>query len=115
MSRARQYYSLITAEIVFQAGEDTTLFTVRTNGVLADDLPEITAKLIGKAQQIAQHQFHKRMDGRDNIKVIDVVILALSPLGHMTADEFQDAPKGDRSPRKALDKHLAQDDPFVSI
>jgi hypothetical protein len=110
------YYSLITAEIQFNLPGDPTVHAGRLNGVMADALPEITAKLIGKAQQIVQLQFHKRMEGLDP-KVLDVVLLGLTPLGRMTESEFQGTPKGEPVSDKVLPqpKHLNQDDPFSSI
>lgn len=109
------YYSLITAEIQFNLPNDPTVHTGRLNGVLADIHPEITAKLIGKAQQIVQLQFHKRMDGQDPT-VLDVVLLNLTPLGRMTESEFQGtAPKEDKlKPQPLVLKHLSLDDPFTS-
>lgn len=110
------YYSLITAEITFQLPENPEIFTQRLNGVLADAHPEITAKLIGKAQQIAQLQFRKRMDD-SAIEILDVVILYLAPLGRMTESEFQGtAPKEDKlKPQPLVLKHLSLDDPFTSV
>lgn len=109
------YYALITAEIVFQQPDDPTIYTQRLNGVLADPQPEITAKLLGKAQQIAQLQFRKRMDDTA-IEILDVVILGLTVLGYMTEAMFQGTPKADKVSDLVLPqpKHLKQDDPFVS-
>jgi hypothetical protein len=114
MSKAPQYYTLITAEILFQQSDDPEIYTARINGVLADPQPEITAKLIGKAQQIAQHQLDKRNQNGQDLKIIDVVILNLTALGRMTDEEFQGTSIKDAGPMATL-KHLMQDDPFTSI
>jgi hypothetical protein len=109
------HYTLISAEITFQLPEDPEIYTQRLNGVLADALPEITAKLIGKAQQIVQLQFRKRMDN-SAIEILDVVILNLTALGRMTELEFQGTSKNDKVGDKVVvqPKHLKQDDPFTS-
>jgi hypothetical protein len=115
MSKGPFYYTLITAEIVFQLPEDPMIYTAHVNGVLSDKHPEITARLIGKAQQIAQLQFHKQLEVQQltdqEPKVLTVVILNLAPLGRMTEAEFQGIPQGD----KPVVVPASLDDPFNSI
>lgn len=127
MSKAPAYYTLITAEILFTLAsqdpfqidppeEEPAIRTTKINGVLSDPNPEITAALIGKAQQIVQLQFHKRMQG-EKPQVLDVVLLSLSPLGYMTEDQFQDTSKAAKVSDLVLPqpKHLSPDDPFSSF
>lgn len=94
----KRHYTLVTGEIVFlspdpnKPGEFEGPYAVRINTIITDDLPLITEKLIGEAQQSLQIQF---FNGRDpNLQVQDVVILNLSPLGRMSKEEFHKVPQG---------------------
>lgn len=87
----RFHFHMIAAEIVFRNKNDEVVNALRINGVLADSNREIPVRLLGKAQQIVQLQFHQRMQD-ENIEVLDVVLMNFMYLGHMTTEEFNQTP-----------------------
>lgn len=117
----RQHHTLITAEIVFRhkADEAGNVHAIRANGVMASTSKEITAFLIGKAQQIVQMNFHTRMQGEAaEVEILDVVIINLSYLGLMTTEEFKAVPEGAKLQEKPRPQPPANDtegNPFVSV
>jgi hypothetical protein len=89
----RQSYILVAGEIVFQMNEDEPPNAIRLNTVVTSRDGRVSVQHIGRAQQALQLQFFKRM-GDPNLKVLDVVILAITPLGEFTPEEFNAAPSG---------------------
>lgn len=101
----KYHHHMIVAEIVFMPKADSVVNSLRVNGVLVDPEKDIPIRLLGKAQQIVQLQFHNRMEGQD-IQVLDVVLMNFMYLGHMTEAEFQKVPEGvalkEKTPKPAL-------------
>lgn len=90
---SKNHYHMIAGEIVFREGDSEIVNAVRVNGVIVDPGRELPARLLGKAQQILQLNFHQRMQN-ENIQVLDVVLMNLMYLGHMTQSQFQKQPEG---------------------
>lgn len=89
---ARHHY-LITGEIVFKARDMETVNGMRANGILLTENTNIGVAAIGKAQQVIQMNFFQKMNDPTLI-VIDVIILGMTYLGHMTEEEFKRVPPG---------------------
>lgn len=89
----KNHYHMIAGEIVFQDPSSELPVAIRANGVLIDPGKEIPIRLLGKAQQILQINFHQKMEGVE-VKVLDVVLINFMYLGHMTAEQFQKVPEG---------------------
>lgn len=87
------HYHLIHGEIVFKHKDHDQIHSTRVNGVLVDLERNIPIRLLGKAQQILQLNFHQRMQD-ESIQVLDVILADFSYLGLMTQEEFQAAPEG---------------------
>lgn len=91
----KKHHYLITAEIIFQPKDQEMINAVRVNGVILIDDQNLTAAVLGKAQQIVQVNFHGRMqEESQNLTVVDVVLFGLTYLGHMTQEEFSKPPAG---------------------
>lgn len=89
----RQHYHLVAGEIVFRMTEDDPPSALRLNSVIISDDGRIPVRLLSRAQQSLQMQFHKRFEGLPP-KVLDVVVVGLFPLGLFTKEEFNAAPEG---------------------
>jgi hypothetical protein len=89
----RQTYYMVTGEVVFRAKDDENLRMLRINAVVMSKDGRFAVAQIARAQQALQLQFLNRMQDAD-LEVLDVVILALMPLGEFTAEEFNAAPEG---------------------
>lgn len=100
----KQHYFLISGRVIFQAGENTGDVTL--NGIVVNDTRNFPARLIGKAQQVLQVLFFKKIDPTGT-NVIDVPINSVSYLGHMTEKEFHAAPEG-----MTLQEKVSTADPF---
>lgn len=88
----RKHYYLVAGELVLQQDDDTPA-QARLNTVTATDYQRFATADIAKAQQALQMLFHRRMgEHAGTVKVIDVVLLSVSYLGHMTEAEFQKMP-----------------------
>lgn len=87
------HHHLIHGEIVFQHKDFDQIHSTRVNGVLVDPERNIPVRLLGKAQQILQLNFHQRMQD-ESIQVLDVILADFSYLGLMTQEEFQAVPEG---------------------
>lgn len=87
------HHHLIHGEIVFKHKDYDQIHSTRVNGILVDTQQNIPARLLGKAQQILQLNFHQRMQD-ESIQVLDVILADFSYLGLMTQEEFQAAPQG---------------------
>lgn len=96
----KHHHHLITGEIVFKYPEHENIHSVRVNGVLIDLERDIPVRLLGKAQQILQLNFHQRMQD-EKIQVLDVVLSNISYLGHFTQAEFHAVPEGTKLKEKA--------------
>lgn len=90
----KKHHFMIAGQLYFSDQEQPDrIQSMMLNGVLIIDTKEITSASIGKAQQILQLHFRKRMDGMP-ANVLDVVILQFSYLGHMSNAEFAAPPAG---------------------
>lgn len=87
------HFHMIAGEIVFREKGEEQVNAIRVNGVLIDPGRDIPARLLGKAQQILQLNFHQRM-GSDSIEVLDVVLMNFMYLGYMTQEQFSKMPEG---------------------
>ena len=110
---ALQEFILVTGEIVFRQKDDTeNINAIRCNGVMVQETRNIGIYAMGKAQQILQANFLKKMEGT-NIVILDVVLYNFEFLGRMTTEEFQRQPEGlkiqERTPPQgdALDQAIA--------
>jgi hypothetical protein len=106
----KHHHHLITGEIVF-TGNNDEVNAIRVNGVLIDPEISIPTRLLGKAQQILQLNFHQKMQD-DKIKVLDVILLNFTYLGHMTQEEFHKDPEGMKRQEK---KESAENKPDLSV
>lgn len=88
------HHHLIVGEIVFvhQDNPDQPS-AIRLNGVLMDKSRDLPVRLLGKAQQILQLNFHNRTQD-EKVKVVDVTLMGFSYLGEFTQEEFQATPEG---------------------
>lgn len=96
MQKAKQkgialHHYLIAAELVFRNRGEDAIMSIRMNGVLMTDKQKLPAKSLGKAQQIVQQNFHNKMQD-PNIEILDVVLLNMPYLGHMTQEEYEAQP-----------------------
>ena len=87
------HHHLIHGEIVFKHKDYDQIHSTRVNGILVDAQQNISIRLLGKAQQILQLNFHQHMQD-ESIQVLDVILADFSYLGLMTQQEFQTAPEG---------------------
>jgi hypothetical protein len=100
-SSDRKFFFMVAAQIVFSVKldeanpENVAMNAVSLNGVVTHSEDKVPAKLLGKAQQVVQLQFAKKMgDDMPKINVVDVVILNIMNLGYMTDEEFSATPDG---------------------
>lgn len=89
----KMHYHMICGEIIFKDASSEIPSAVRCNGVLVDPEKNIPVRLLGKAQQILQLQFHQKMDGLV-VTVVDVVLMNFMYLGFMTEEQFRKTPEG---------------------
>lgn len=105
----KHHHHLIVGEIVFKQKDHDNIHSVRVNGVLIDPGRDVPVRLLGKAQQILQLNFHQRMQ-EENIEVLDVVLTNFIYLGHFTQAEFHQVPEGTKLQEKtdgaAPERHL---------
>jgi len=91
---ALEHYFMVTGQIVFRAPdaeEDTAPNSILVNAVITSPDGRIAVQQLGRAQQALQLQFFKKM-GEAQLTVLDVVIMALMPLGVFTAAAFHAVP-----------------------
>ena len=102
------HHHLIVGEIVFvhQDNPDQPS-AIRLNGVLMDKSRDLPVRLLGKAQQILQLNFHNRTQD-DKVKVVDVTLMGFSYLGEFTQEEFQAAPEGTKLQERPAAKNEDQ-------
>lgn len=87
MNQKKQFFFLFCAEIVFQIKDAPGLSSYRMNTVVTSNQNTLHAAQIGKAQQILQMEFIKRMND-PTLEIRDVIILTINPLGLQTTEEF---------------------------
>lgn len=94
-SQKANEYLLITGELTFIDPENENAMpnSVRSNGIMVLDERKLSHYALGKAQQVLQANFHKKM-GEVQVTVVDVVLLNFEWLGRMTQGEFEKLPPG---------------------
>lgn len=91
----QKHHYLIAAEIVFKHKDQEEISAIRINGVLIQDEKNLPTRSLGRAQQVAQMNFHNQMGAEMvHLQVIDVALISLSYLGLMAQEEFQRHPPG---------------------
>lgn len=95
----KQHYHLVTGSVIYQEAEDQPFQSITLNGIVRDDEKEIPTRLLGRAQQILQINFMKKIDSTQH-KVVDVILLNFAYLGHMTEEVFQAPPAGTKLQEK---------------
>ena len=115
--QSKKHYHLIVAEIIFTANEQDVPNAVRINGVLVGDDKDLPSAQLGKAQQIAQMNFHQRMgEEMANVRIVDVVLYNFVYLGHMTQEEFAKPPAGMKvQERKDPELAVVSDEPVPDL
>lgn len=95
MSSEKKHYTMVVGTIVLQeTPESESLNTLNLNAVVNSERLEFTQQSIGKAQQALQIQFRRQHPQMAQAKVVDVILLNLVYLGHMTAEDFSAVPEG---------------------
>ena len=91
-----KYHHLIAGQILLTEGNNPNLNSVPLNGVITTKEPLIGVHDIGRAQQMLQMLFFKKLPESvvPTINVVDVVILSLTNLGYMTDERFLQKPDG---------------------
>ena len=106
-----QEYILIVGEIVFhEKDKPKTINAIRANGVMVSDTGNLGVYAMGKAQQVLQANFFKKI-GTPDVNVVDVVLMNFVKLGRMTADEFQKMPEGLKFQERVADTGVTANDP----
>lgn len=91
----RKFYYLIAGEMTFYVGDEPTdVASVKGNAIVISSDGRFAVPQIGMAQQALQHSFHKRKDSDIDVHIVDVVILAIIPLGLFTSAEFNKQAEG---------------------
>lgn len=93
------HHHLIVGEIAFRERNREEIAALRINGIMMDPERDLPVRLLGKAQQILQLNFHQRM-GDQNLEVLDVVLMNFVYLGQMTQEEFHKTPEGTKLQEK---------------
>jgi hypothetical protein len=83
----KKYYYLVSGEVMFADEKQEGIGTTKLNTTIVSDNPHVDVRQIGRAQQALQMHFFQRIE-RVDVTVVDVFLLAISPLGHMTEEEF---------------------------
>lgn len=84
----RMYFTLVTAQVVFVANGDVQMVTRSTFG--NSPSPNIPARMLLQIQNTIVHQVatETNRSGNKFDKALDVIVLSIAPLGHMTQEEF---------------------------
>lgn len=92
----KTHFYLVAGEIVYKhPSQPDAIGYIRLNSVLQMDRNLIRHRELGKAQQMLQLHFHNRMND-PTFEVVDVFLVGLSYMGHMTEAEFQLPPEGEQ-------------------
>ncbi len=87
------HHFLLVGEIVFREPNSEQINALRVNGILIAPEKALPVRQIGKAQQVLQLNFFKRMQIPD-LQVVDVVLVNIIHLGEFTQEEFHQPPEG---------------------
>lgn len=109
----KQHYFLVAGQVIFHTKEGEP-GQVLLNAIVTNDTRNFPVQLIGKAQQALQLHFFKKAE--PTCTVLDVPILNITHLGHMTEREFHASPEGMTLQEKKVDDPFAEGDkPAVSV
>lgn len=86
-SEKRHYY-LFTGELIINDPNSDQLQCIRLNAVNPCKQLQINAAALGLAQTAMQKQFYERQPADTQAQVLEVLIINISYLGHMTNEEF---------------------------
>lgn len=90
-----EHYYLVTGNIVFTVGEDTTNpISAGSNAVVTSVDGRLSVVHLARTQQALQAQFHQKIGSELKIEVIDVVIMGMISLGVFTKEQFNRLPEG---------------------
>jgi hypothetical protein len=90
----RSHYFLFAGKIIFVAEGEDDIGSAEVNSVVMSDDGNLPIALLGRAQQTLQMQFHEQANDPTKLKIINVVITAIMPLGKFTPSEFNALPPG---------------------
>ena len=111
----QKHHYLIAAEIVFKHQEQEQVTAVRVNGVLIQDELGLPQRSLGKAQQIVQLNFMRRMaEEAPFLTVLDVVLMNFVHMGQFTQAEFSKPPEGMKLAEAATAEPVADLDTAVA-
>lgn len=102
---ARKHYHLVAGQVLFKNKEDE-VGSITLNAIVTSDSSKVPVRMIGRAQQALQMNFHKRMED-PSLTIFDVVVLGLTHCGHMTDREWNKAPDGTQL------QEISGDSPFT--
>ncbi|MFA7188476.1 MAG: hypothetical protein WC117_00140 [Sphaerochaetaceae bacterium] len=87
------HYHLVYGTVTFfeEGKEDQGVGTTSLNTIITTEVPLITTKDLGRAQQGLQMQLHSRTQGVA-MNVVDVQIVTINNLGLMEPKEFLNVP-----------------------
>ena len=91
-----KYHHLIAGQVMITVsqGDEVGMNAAFLNGVITTKEPVIGAHDLGRAQQTLQMLFMQKIpaDQHKDLKIIDVVIMSISPMGYMTDERFHKKP-----------------------
>ena len=95
MEEVKKYnHFLVVGKVMFTVpSHQNEMSELTVNAIIVGEGTDIPVRVIGKAQQAVQMQFHNHAQDPE-VKVLDVVIVNLIHLGLMTKEEFQKPPVG---------------------
>jgi hypothetical protein len=88
-----KHFHLVAGTILFHDPEANATTSIMLNCTIVTDEKNIPSKEIGRAQQTLQMLMFKKLDD-PKVEVMDVVIVGISYLGHMTDEYFLAPPEG---------------------
>ena len=95
-NQEHKYHHLIAGQVMITVseGDSVGMNAAFLNGVITTKEPMIGAHDIGRAQQTLQMLFMQKVppEQHQGLKIIDVVIMSISPLGCMTDERFLKKP-----------------------
>lgn len=88
----KRHHHLIAGQVFFK-DKNGEVHAPHINGVLLTQHRTLTARDVGRAQQVLQMNLHSVAED-NSIDIFNVFLFSLSYLGWMTEAEFQAKPKG---------------------
>jgi hypothetical protein len=89
----KQHYHLVSGVVMFKDLEtEGAVGEIKLNTTLRSGSQSVPARQIGKAQQSLQMLMFQKLG--TELEVVDVHIVAISYLGHMTEEQFMAPPEG---------------------